>query len=212
MLEKLLPREDRFFDLFNRHAEEIVAGAKALADLMTGYREIESRPQHIAEIERAEKAADRVTHETLKLLHGTFITPLDRDDIHKLITTMDDILDLIQDVAESATLYDLQRITPEAQQLAEIAGMCCQRVRSAVQMLSGIEQQAEAILRTCQEIDQLESDADRVMRSGMSRLFRDESDVRQLIKLKAIYELLEEVTDRCEDLANLIEGVVLENA
>jgi len=212
MFDRLLPREDRFFDLFNRHADEIVAGARALADLMTGYREVASRARHIDEIERAEKAADRLTHETLKLLHGTFITPFDRDDIHKLISTMDDILDLIQDVAESAMLYDLQRITQEAQQLAEITGMCCQRVRSAVQMLSNLEDQAEAILRTCQEIDQLESDADRVMRAGMSRLFRDESDVRQLIKLKAIYELLEEVSDRCEDLANLIEGIVLENA
>ena len=212
MFERLLPREDRFFDLFNRHADEIVAGAKALADLMSGYREVAARAQHIEQIERAEKAADRLTHETLKLLHGTFITPFDRDDIHKLISTMDDILDLIQDVAESAMLYDLQRITQEAQQLAEITGMCCQRVRSAVQMLSRLEDQAEAILRTCQEIDQLESDADRVMRAGMSRLFRDETDVRQLIKLKAIYELLEEVSDRCEDLANLIEGIVLENS
>jgi predicted phosphate transport protein (TIGR00153 family) len=212
MFERLLPREDRFFDLFNRHADEIVAGAKALADLMSGYRDVASRAQHIEQIERAEKAADRLTHETLKLLHSTFITPFDRDDIHKLISTMDDILDLIQDVAESAMLYDLQRITQEAQQLAEITGMCCQRVRAVVQMLPSMQDQAEAILRTCQEIDQLESDADRVMRAGMSRLFRDETDVRQLIKLKAIYELLEEVSDRCEDLANLIEGIVLENA
>jgi predicted phosphate transport protein (TIGR00153 family) len=212
MFGRLLPREDRFFDLFNRHAGEIVIGAQALADLMAGYRDVASRARFIEQIDRAEKAADRVTHETLKLLHGTFVTPFDRDDIHKLISTMDDILDLIQDVAESAMLYDLQRITPEAQQLAEICGMCCQRVRSAVQMMPSMENEAEAILRTCQEIDQLESDADRVMRAGMSRLFRDESDVRQLIKLKAIYELLESVTDRCEDVGNLIEGVVLENA
>ncbi|MEN9774770.1 MAG: hypothetical protein RL322_1840 [Pseudomonadota bacterium] len=212
MFGRLLPREDRFFDLFNRHADEILVGAQALADLMSGYRDVASRAQHIEHIERAEKAADRITHETLRLLHSTFVTPFDRDDIHKLISTMDDILDLIQDVAESAMLYDLQRITPEAQQLAEITGMCCQRVRGAIQMMSGMQDQAEAILRTCQEIDQLESDADRVMRAGMSRLFRDENDVRQLIKLKEIYELLESVSDRCEDVANLIEGIVLENA
>jgi uncharacterized protein Yka (UPF0111/DUF47 family) len=124
---------------------------------------------------------------------------------------MDDILDLIQDVAESAMLYDLQRVTPEAQQLADLNQMCCDWVKTAVGMLSSMEN-ADAILKICTEIDRLESDADRVMRSAMSKLFRDESDVRQLIKLKAIYELLESVSDKCEDVANVIEGVVLENA
>jgi uncharacterized protein Yka (UPF0111/DUF47 family) len=124
---------------------------------------------------------------------------------------MDDILDLVQDVAESAMLYDLQRISPEAQQLAEINQMCCDRVKAAVNLLDSMEN-AEAILKLCTEIDRLESDADRVMRSAMSKLFRDEGDVRQLIKLKAIYELLEAVSDKCEDVANVIEGVVLENA
>ena len=211
MFGRLLPREDRFFDLFNRHADEIMVGAQALADLMAGYRDVASRGRFIELIDRAEKAADRVTHETLKLLHGTFVTPFDRDDIHKLISNMDDILDLIQDVAESAMLYDLQRITPEAQQLAELNEMCCTRVQMAVRMLPSMDN-AEAILKLCREIDQLESDADRVMRSAMSKLFRDESDVRQLIKLKQIYELLEAVSDKCEDVANLLEGVVLENA
>jgi len=124
---------------------------------------------------------------------------------------MDDILDLIQDVAESAMLYDLQRVTPEAQQLADLNQMCCERVKSAVSLLRNMEN-ADAILKICRDIDRLESDSDRVMRAAMSKLFRDEADVRQLIKLKAIYELLETITDRCEDVANLIEGVVLENA
>jgi uncharacterized protein Yka (UPF0111/DUF47 family) len=124
---------------------------------------------------------------------------------------MDDILDLIQDVAESAMLYDLQQVSPEAQQLADLNQMCCERVQSAVKLLSNMEN-ADAILKICGEIDRLESDSDRVMRSAMSKLFRDEADVRQLIKLKAIYELLESVSDKCEDVANVIEGVVLENA
>jgi predicted phosphate transport protein (TIGR00153 family) len=178
---------------------------------MSSYANLDSRQAGIDAIDREEKNADRVTHETVQLLHKTFITPLDRDSIHQLITRMDDILDLIQDVAESAMLYDLQRITPEAQQLADLNQMCCERVQAAVGMLSDMEN-AEAILKICGEIDQLESDADRVMRSAMSRLFRDESDVRQLIKLKAIYELLEAVSDKCEDVANIIESVVLENA
>ena len=124
---------------------------------------------------------------------------------------MDDILDLMQDVAESIVLYDIRRITPESKQLAEICQMCCERVRAAVSLLQNVKD-ADAILKTCHEIDRLESDADRVMRAAMSKLFRDESDVKQLIKLRTIYELLETITDRCEDVANLIEGIVLENS
>jgi predicted phosphate transport protein (TIGR00153 family) len=206
-----MPREGRFFDLFNRHADEIIAGSEALAQLMRQYNDVASRRTHIDRIDLVEKNADRITHETVALLHKTFVTPFDRDDIHQLISNMDDILDLILDVAESAMLYDLQRITPEAQQLSELNEMCCKRVQMAVRMLPSMDN-AEAILKLCREIDQLESDADRVMRAGMSKLFRDESDVRQLIKLKQIYELLEAVSDKCEDVANLLEGVVLENA
>ena len=206
-----MPREGKFFELFNQHAARIAAGSEALAELMTHYGNLEARQRGIETIDREEKAADKITHETVSLLHKTFITPFDRDSIHQLISKMDDILDLIQDVAESAMLYDLQRITPEAQQLADLNQMCCDRVRSAVALLNNMEN-AEAILTLCGEIDRLESDADRVMRSAMSKLFRDEADVRQLIKLKAIYELLECVSDKCEDVANIIEGVVLENA
>jgi len=211
MLRNLVPREGKFFALFDQHAEKIAAGGAELATLMENYGNAEARQRGIEAIDRAERDADKITHETVQLLHKTFVTPFDRDSIHLLITQMDDILDLIQDVAESAMLYDLQRITPEAQQLAELNQMCCERVKTAVGLLTDMRN-AEAILRICTEIDRLESDADRVMRSAMSKLFRDEADVRQLIKLKAIYELLEAVSDKCEDVANVIEGVVLENA
>lgn len=211
MFANFMPREGKFFDLFDQHAARIAAGSRALAAMMSDYGNVDSRQRGIETIDREEKDADRITHETVQLLHKTFITPLDRDSIHQLITRMDDILDLIQDVAESAMLYDLQRITPEAQQLADLNQMCCERVQSAVGMLASMEN-AEAILKICGEIDQLESDADRVMRAAMSKLFRDETDVRQLIKLKAIYELLESVSDKCEDVANILESVVLENA
>jgi predicted phosphate transport protein (TIGR00153 family) len=211
MLHNLMPREGKFFDLFDRHADEIVIGGRELASLMENYGNVELRQRGLQAIDRAEKAADKVTHETVLLLHRTFITPFDRDSIHTLITRLDDILDLIQDVAESAMLYDLQRITPEAQQLADLDQMCCERVKAAVALLPDMGN-AEAILKICVEIDRLESDADRVMRSAMSKLFRDEADVRQLIKLKAIYELLEAVSDKCKNVASVIEGVVLENA
>jgi hypothetical protein len=208
MFGRLMPREGRFFDLFNAHAERIAAGARSLAAMMANSGEFE---QHARNIDGAERAADKITHETITLLHRTFITPFDREQIHQLITAMDDILDLMQDVAESVVLYDIRRVTPEARQLAEICQMCCERVKNAVALLTNLRQ-AEAILKTCEEIDRLESDADRVMRAAMSKLFRDEPDIKQLIKLRSIYELLEAITDRCEDVANVIEGIVLENS
>jgi predicted phosphate transport protein (TIGR00153 family) len=208
MLGRLMPREGNFFELFNAHADRIAEGSRELAAMMTRFDELETYAQHI---DGAERAADKITHETITLLHRTFITPFDREQIHLLITRMDDILDLMQDVAESVLLYDIRKITPEAKHLAEICQMSCERVRSAVRLLTNIKD-AEAILKTCQEIDRLESDADRVMRSAMSKLFRDERDVKELIKLRSIYELLELITDRCEDVANVIEGIVLENS
>jgi predicted phosphate transport protein (TIGR00153 family) len=211
MFGRLMPREARFFDLFNQHAERIVEGAGHLVELMQRYDDEATRQAELEEIDRIETSADKIAHETFALLHKTFITPFDREDIHQLISRMDDILDLTQDVAESVMLYDIRSVTPEAIQLATLSQMCCERVRSAVALLTNMDN-AEAILKLCTEIDQLESDADRVMRSAMSKLFRDESDVRTVIKMKAIYELLESLTDKCEDVANILEGVVLENA
>ncbi|MGH8673673.1 MAG: DUF47 domain-containing protein, partial [Burkholderiales bacterium] len=168
MFGRLMPREGRFFELFNAHAERIAEGSRELAAMITTFRELEAHAQHI---DGAERAADKITHEAITLLHKTFITPFDRDQIHQLITAMDDILDLMQDVAESVVLFDIRTITPEAKQLAEICQMCCERVKAAVSLLTNIKQ-AEAIHKTCQEIDRLESDADRVLRSALSKLFR----------------------------------------
>jgi hypothetical protein len=208
MLGRLMPREGKFFEHFNAHAERIVEGSRELAIMMEEFRELEV---HAQRIDVAERAADKITHDAITLLHTTFITPFDRDQIHQLITAMDDILDLIQDVAESVALYDLRRITPEAKQLADICSMSCERVRTAVGLLTNVKQ-SEAILKVCEEIDRLESDADRVMRAALSKLFREETDIKQVIKMRVIYDLLESITDRCEDVANLVEGIVLENS
>lgn len=127
---------------------------------------------------------------------------------------MDDVADLIQDSAETMALYDVHHMTDEIVRLTDLSVRCCERLRDAVQLLGNIAEPstAEAALKTCDEIDRLESDADRVMRTAMSKLFREEPDVREVIKLKAIYELLETITDKCEDVANVIEGIVLENS
>jgi predicted phosphate transport protein (TIGR00153 family) len=205
-----MPREGRFFGLFDSHAKLIVDGALALADVLRDYEDDEHRAAGIKLIEDAEHAADRITHETVQLLHTTFVTPFDRDDIHRLISRMDDVLDLIQAAAESLVLYDIQKVTPEATQLAELVLRCVERVQSAVKLLASMAD-APAMLKLCEEIDKLESEADKVMRSAISRLFREETDVRQVIKLKAVYEALESATDMCQDVANVIESVVLEN-
>jgi len=208
---RLMPREGRFFTLFDQHAEFTVQGSIALVDLLRGFADTSSRAQRVARILEMEHGADRVTRETVSLLHQTFVTPLDRDDIHRLISRMDDVLDLIQDVTEALQLYDIQRLTPEAVQLAELLHACCVRVQQAVKLLAKLEDSAR-ILKLCNEIDQLESQADTVMRTAISKLFREEGDVRQLIKLETVYQLLEAATDQCEDVANIIEGVVLEHA
>src|SRR5512141_2569285 len=135
MFGRLMPREGKFFDLFNAHAENIVDGSRELAAAMADFSQIEAHAQRIDAVERN---ADKITHETIAMLHRTFITPIDRDQIHQLITRMDDILDLIQDVAESLLLYDIRTITPEAKQLADICKMCCERVKTAVGMLTNL--------------------------------------------------------------------------
>ncbi len=213
-LAKLLPRDDNFFKMFNQHADHIVEAAQAFSRLVAHYSDLELRGKYHSEVDNAERSADRVTHEVNKALHKTFITPIDREQIHSLINTMDDVADLIQDSAETMALYDIRHMTDEITRLTDLCVKCCERVRDAVRLLGKIAEDstAQAALKTCDEIDRLESDADRVMRGAMSKLFREEPDVREVIKLKAIYELLETITDKCEDVANLIEGIILENS
>ena len=211
---KLMPREGNFFELFNDHGARIAEGARAFMSMVMSYADETQRQKYAAEVDNAERSADRVTAEVNRLLHKTFIIPIDREQIHGLINAMDDVLDLLQDAAETMSLYDVRHMTEEVVRLTEVSVKCCERVQHAVTLLPKLSDAAtaEAAIKTCEEIDRLESDADRVMRSAMSRLFREESDVRELIKLKAIYELLESISDRCEDVANLIEGIVLENS
>jgi uncharacterized protein len=210
LLSVLMPRERQFFTLFNDHASLVAQGAAALVAMLADYSNASGRDAHVTVIQGIEKAADKVTHQTVDLMHNTFVTPFDRDQINKLIQRMDDILDLMQDTAESLTLYDVRVLTPEVSHLADLVNVCCLRVQDAVTKLSSMDN-GPAILKVCQEIDALETDADRVMRAAISKLFREEQDVRQLVKLKAVYELLELTTDKCQDVALVIEGVVLEN-
>ncbi len=208
MFSRFMPREGKFFDLFNEHAALIVEGSRELAALMASGDDLERRARNVESIE---KRGDKITRGTIELLHKTFITPIDRDDIHQLISEMDNILDLIEDSAQLMFLYDVRILSQDAKKLADICVECCAKVKDAVALLSSMDN-ADAIMAICQDIDRLESDADHVMRAAIGRLFRDEPDVRELIKLRTVYEHLETVTDRCEDVANIIQGIVIENA
>jgi uncharacterized protein len=214
MFGRLMPREGNFFALFNEHGDRISEGARAFMAMVQNYRDPALRQRHADEVDAAERAADKITAEVMRSLHRTFITPIDREQIHGLINAMDDILDLLQDTSEVMSLYDLQHMTEDVLRLGEISVRCCERVQHVVTLLPRLKDAsvAESALKTCEEIDRLESDADRVMRGAMSRLFREEPDTRELIKLKAVYEHLESISDRCEDVADLIEGIVLENS
>jgi predicted phosphate transport protein (TIGR00153 family) len=211
---KLLPREGNFFELFNQHGSHIVDGARSFLLLIEHYADPALREKYSHDVGHSERQADKITAEVNRLLHKTFITPIDREQIHTLINRMDDVIDLLQDATETMALYDLRAMNDDILRLGDLSAKCCERVQYAVTLLPKLNTPdiADAALKTCAEIDQLESDADRVMRAAMSRLFREEMDVRELIKLKTIYEQLESISDRCEDVANLIEGVVLENA
>ena len=208
MFGRLMPREGRFFDYFVEHAEQLVLGALELKALMANVAEL---PERKRSIEKIEHRADKVTQQTMQLLHQTFITPIDRDEIHQLITRQDDILDLMEDVSQCMFLYDIHAVTDEARKLADICLVSCEKVKLAVAQLSNLKN-SQSILALCKEIDQLESDADHVMRAAMAKLFREEPDVKQLFKMKEIYQLLESVTDRAQDVANIVEAIVLENA
>jgi predicted phosphate transport protein (TIGR00153 family) len=208
MFSRFMPREGKFFDLFNEHATLIVEGSRELAALMASGDDLERRAHNVESIE---KRGDKITRATIELLHKSFITPIDREDIHHLISEMDNILDLIEDSAQLMFLYDVRVLPPDAKKLADICVGCCEKVKGAVALLSSMKN-ADAIMAICRDIDRLESEADHVMRAAMGRLFRDEPDVRELIKLRTVYEHLETVTDRCEDVANILQGIVIENA
>ncbi|HLG20237.1 MAG TPA: DUF47 family protein [Bdellovibrionota bacterium] len=208
MFRRLIPREEKFFDLFRQSADLIVEGAKAFRELLSDLKHGETRARDLKAIE---SRADEVTHHTVDLLHKTFITPIDRSDIHELICRMDDIIDYIEAASQRIVLYNLTSAPPHAAELADICVKSVEAIREAVNKLEDLKNSPE-ILRHCVEVNRLENEADHLLRTAMAKLFREESDARQIIKVKEIYELLETVTDRCEDVANIIEGIVVEYA
>ena len=208
MLRRLLPREEDFFGLFERHAALTVEGAREMRRLVDGAPHVGALAARIRELEHE---TDVITHTCVERLHKTFITPLDRDDIHRLITGMDDVMDYIEAAAAAVMLYELTEMKPPARALADVLVRATEVVATAVGGLRNVKH-AESILAACIEINRLENEGDEIFRAALADLFRGVSDPLLVLKWKDVYEALENATDRCEDVANIIEGVVLEYA
>ena len=202
------PRSDDYFTLFNELTACTVRGAKVLAR-MSSVRDPTEFNRLFDEIKKTEGEADGVTRSIFLSLHKTFITPFDRWEIKDLAMALDDMIDYMEDIPQRAALYGPGEFTPEMAALGHIALRATEKVQEAVALLSDMKN-AQRILQICQEIGDIESDADRVMRAGMTRLFAETTEARALIRSKELYELYEEAVDRCEDAADVIHGVVLE--
>lgn len=205
---RLLPKEEKFFDFFVQIAGLIVDGAREFRDMLADMSHMEEHAKNIKDLEHQ---ADEITHHTVELLHKTFITPFDREDIYQLISKLDDILDFIEAGSERMFLYSLTAVPPEMVELADICLLSTNAIKQAMGYLHDLKNPAD-ILTLCVEVHRLENEADKVLRTAIAKLFREEPDTRHLIKLKEIFELLETVTDRCEDVANIVEGILLEYA
>ncbi|MBI3044570.1 MAG: DUF47 domain-containing protein [Betaproteobacteria bacterium] len=208
MISLVSPRSDNYFVLFNELAACTVRGAKVLAK-MSSVRDPEAFKQLFGEITKAEGEADGVTRSIFLSLHETFITPFDRWEIKELAMALDDMIDYMEEIPQRAALYGPGDFTPEMAALGQIGLRATEKVQEAVALLVDMKN-APRILQICQEIGEIESNADQVMRAGMTRLFAEVTDARALIRAKELYELFEEAVDRCEDAADVIHGVVLE--
>jgi predicted phosphate transport protein (TIGR00153 family) len=203
-----IPKESKFFQLFEESAENILKAAEELLEMLTTWEFVDSR---VAEITELEHKGDTITHQIISLLHRTFVTPFDREDIALLAHTMDDIMDFIHSAADAMFIYKIDQPTGRAKELAGIIVKGAVEVQKAV---SGLRHRKELknIMAGCVELNRLENMADRVYRAAMAELFENTSDIALLIKWREIYEHLESATDRAEDVANVLEGVALKHA
>jgi len=205
LLQRLLPREEGFFDLFAKQAVNINAGANTLLKMLTHYTGV---PEQVQIVKAIEHEGDEITHSIFTKLNQTFITPFDREDIHELCSQLDDIIDLIDAAASRFVLYRVDSIRPGTLDLVKILVAACTEVEEAVRSM----ETPEKALKHCIEINRYENDSDRVCRTLIAQLFDEEKDPVQIIKWKEIYEVIETAVDNCEDVANVIEGVILKSA
>ncbi len=206
MVFTLLPRDTSFFDLFDQLAGKVLDAARKLEEMLERWDNLEMR---VREMKDLEHECDAITHRTFDKLNMTFITPLEREDIHELASRLDDIVDHIDSTASRLVIYGVKKPTDEAKLLAQVLTRTCIEVQKAVAGLRNLKDPAQ-LSRTSVEINRLENESDDILRLALKRLFeRQNGDVLEVIKLKEIYEKLESAVDRCEDVANVIQAVVL---
>jgi uncharacterized protein len=205
VLRRLIPREEKFFAMFNTMAENADATAGLLAEMMEQFDNLRDRA---SAIKGKEHLGDSYIHDLLRKLNSTFITPMDREDIHHLASAIDDIIDLADAVANRVVLFDIQGKIHGAPELARVLRLQTLEIRKAVKSLPD----QQRILEQCIEIHRLENEGDRIFQEAIARLFKEETDPIRLIKLKEVLESLERATDTCEDVANVLEGIIVKNA
>ena len=203
---RLIPRDARFFDLFADMAGNLGEAARLLKQTLEDFRDVDERVRQLKEIEHR---GDEMTHNILTKLNQTFITPFDREDIHRLASSLDDVLDFIYAAGVRLIMYKITSAPEAASKLADIIVRQTEQLSQAVGQL---EKNHDHVLENCVEINRLENEADQVARSAIAALFEKEKDPISLIKLKELYEVLETATDKAEDAANVLEGVVVKSA
>ena len=205
---RMIPREQKFFDLFDELATKIEEGGELFLDMVEHYEYSEPK---IVKLKELENEADVITHKTYEKMHKTFLTPIDREDISALVNKMDSILDMIEASAARMSLYKVKILAKEIIDQAKILNKAIKKVKYIVHAMKNMKN-AKMILDACVEINTLENEGDIVMRMTMTRLFEQEKDPIELIKWKEIFERIEEAIDVCEDVANVVEGIVLKYA
>ena len=204
MAFRLIPREEKFFDDFVALAEQINVGAGLLEQMLVPDKPVWDKADEIKEVEHK---CDFLTHEIIQRLHRTFVTPLDREDIHTLARSLDDVMDAIDASASVVRLYQIVHVRPDARELARLVKVSAEQVVIAMKAL----ERRTGISTPAVEINRLENEADRAHQSALRRLFEEERDPIAIIKWKEILDFLEAATDRCEDVANVLEGVVVKH-
>jgi len=203
-----LPISERFYDLLHASAQNLVEAGAVLADLMEHYQNVEMKTDRIRELEHK---GDGITHEIMSLLHKTFVTPIEREDIARLADRMDDVMDHIEEATAAMKIYGVSAPTPRVIEMADVVRLMTMKVEEAIGRLRD-RRHLRGILPYAVELNRLENVADDLLRTAMAELFQNETTASEIIKWRDIYRQLEAATDRCEDIANLLEGIVLRHA
>jgi predicted phosphate transport protein (TIGR00153 family) len=212
MFSSLMPKRREFFDLLAAHSDRVVAGANATLRLVNGLGGLSTEVDELVkEVDLNERSADKIKADLITLLHKSFTTPINRDQIHTLTLDLDNVLDALQDVANAVSMYNITDSTSEAREMAALAADACMRLNRAVITLGDKERTQETI-DLCKAIDQIETKADKVLKKAITKLFRDGGDVWAAMKLREFYVLQEAVLDHCEEAAKTIEEILIENS